>query len=438
MRKRPRWRSVLTVLGALAAVVLWSGYLITRIPAVQRALILKEHRELMVGWNPNEFYGGWGWAERGQLHQESPGSWLLKDSRVVEHRIHQMDSHRSLPYYPYSGEWALLFAARRLQGQTNSEIFTGPDGLTLGTATLVAEADPPNWWRQASWLGKEIGVAPSDSFGMGLLGIADVEFLVSRIEQCDIRQTAALVAAVLEFEELFTLDQREAILERWLAVQSQDKEASPNNIPSLEHAFTVRRELRQMLSEAKAIPTTPLAVSFQFKARLSGHQRHEIREAVMGYLRSLGYRPRLGESGTLRFEVEYSPVEFEQVFVAHAEEYSTTHRTAHRSYSRYSGSQTTYKMETREQTRWTDHLESTAVPSFVMNVSIGSVKTQIVLPPFEEFNQRTRDRVLPLFDKSELKPDELFTWNWCIENYALRPWRLGLEPYRDQWSFEEL
>ncbi len=434
MRKRPRWRIALTVLGALSALLAWTGYFLTRVPAVQRALTLREHRELMVGWNPGEFYGGWGWAERRQLHLEPTGSWLLKDPQLVTHRIKEMKGHGSLPYYPYAGEWALLFAAKRLQGLSVTEILGGDEGLTLGVATLVAEADPPNWWGQALWLQKAVNVQPDASFKLGLLRREDVSSILSRLQQCDERQTSALVAAVLRHQDAFSPEQRDAILKRWLEVQSSQKYANQNNVPSLIQALEARQKLKAWLGQ----PDQPVRVGFTFQARLSALQRHDARETLMDFLRSLGHQPILTENeGELEFTLSYTGVEFKDVTVQHSEQYTTTRRVARRSYSRYSGTTTTYEDKSSNQSRWVNKLESSEAPTLVVKVGFKGEEETFTLPPFGDFNQSTRDRVSELFKKEKLDAREQFTWNWCFENYALAPWRFGLKPYRHEWTLQE-
>lgn len=98
----------------------------------------------------------------------------------------------------------------------------------------------------------------------------------------------------------------------------------------------------------------------------------------------------------------------------------------------------TYENKTTTQTRWIDQREDSKVPTLIVKAKVKDSEREFTLPPFGEFDQRTRDRVSKLFEKSQLDETEHFTWNWCLKNYALTPWRFGLQPYRHEWSLEEL
>ena len=434
MRKRPRWRVALTIIGALVALGLWSGYLATRVPAVQRSLILKEHRELRISSDPVYMYGGWGWAERSQLHAEATGSWLLRDPELVRHRLAELKGKR---YYVYPGEWALLFAAMRKQGKSNTEIQGSYEGLTLSVATLAAESDPPNWWSRADWLGKAAGARPQGSFRLGLLGPEDVSRILGELSQCDQGQTAALVAAVLRNEDAFTPEQRDDILQRWLELQRADSSANKNSVPSLEQSLAARESLRLQLAPLEA--SSELTVSVSTSDRLSAAQRHEISETLLDFLRSLGYRPRLVErQARVFFQVDFTGVAFKDVAVEYSEQETTTRRVARQTYSRVGGSRRTYHDETSTETRWLEKLEDSEVPSLVVKVRVENSEQEIVLPPFGDFNESTRDRFLKLLAEPHFDSRTFFTWNWCLENYALTPWRFGLQPFHHEWSLEEL
>ena len=430
MRKKPRWRIALTILGALVAFGLWSGYLVTRIPAVQRALILKEHRSLMIGYNPSEFYGGWGWAERAQLQEEDSGERLLGHEQVVQHRIRQMVFRGGQSLYEYPGEWALMVAGLRMQGKTNPEILASEFGLTLMAATLVAEASPPPWWFHEPWLAEASNAKPENSFHLGLLTPSDIPPILNRLKECDKRQTAALVAAVLKHESAFSPEQRTSILDHWLEVQQKGKGVNKNNVPSLVQALAFRRKLGELLARTGE-PSRDVSLKFDFTTHLSGRQRREIATTLMDFVRSLGYRPHEANGkAELHISVAYTSVAFGDVAVQYREQRSTTKRVPKQTQSRY-GASTLYREETSTQTHLIGQVEDSTMPTLVLKATVQSEVMEIALRPFGEVEQDTRDRVAPLMTKLNLSGRELFTWNWCLEEYALRPWRFGLDLYRD-------
>ena len=78
------------------------------------------------------------------------------------------------------------------------------------------------------------------------------------------------------------------------------------------------------------------------------------------------------------------------------------------------------------------------MPSLLVKVRVENSEQELVLPPFGDFNESTRDRFLKLLAEPHFDSRTFFTWNWCLENYALTPWRFGLQPFHHEWSLEEL
>ena len=52
----------------LLALLLLVGFILTRFPGVQRLLILRDHRQVSLGYDPARMISNWGWGQCRQLH----------------------------------------------------------------------------------------------------------------------------------------------------------------------------------------------------------------------------------------------------------------------------------------------------------------------------------------------------------------------------------
>ena len=426
-------------MGACIAVLLWTAYLLTFIPGVQRELTLLEHRGLPLAWDPAHYAGGWGWAQRPQLHLESSGSWLLRDPALVEDRVEKMrrfwDVYKNSKFssYHYAGEWALLFAALRLQGHTHQQILSSEDGLTLGLATMVAESAPPEWWGSASWLHKAAEARPAPGFRLGLLRSEDLNGMLARLEQYDELAVSALLVAVLRNQDAFTLEQRDAVLARWLAVHNQQDSAENNRAAGVRAALQARQKFRSWLGS----PGRPLKVGFTFEGPLSAKQRREARQTMADFLRTLGHRvEHVTSDPELELTLSYTGVEFADVAITYVKKSSRTETKVRR--ARFPETGISVREEkTRDHYEHTSPREKSVLPSLLVTVRSKGVEETFALPPSGDVEASIRDRFSKLMAKEDLTRSERSTFDWCFENYALAPWRFGLRPYRPDWTLAE-
>jgi hypothetical protein len=425
-------REGLTGLGLVLALSLTCGYLITRLPSVQKSLIFYEHRNLDIGWTPGHYKGGWGWAQRRHLHSPDLGPELLRDPAVVQQRHTQLS--RSL-YRPdrYAGEWALVFAGKRLLGMTNEQILSQEDGYTLTLATLVAEADPPAWWGRADWIGQQVAVKPQGSFRLGLLGPADVERLMARFSECSDQQLIGFVRCVLRHDDGFTPSQRDTVLEAWAKTQS--KASDQNSVTSVQTALQVRQGLKDFLAELGP-PGSEVALQVSFPDHTSALERKRLGWLLEDFVRSVGYRPHLviadGQVATL---VQLCPVNFELVTVDHFEQYTTTERVSHQEYSKHGGSRTVWQDRPVVKNKRNREIGAADIISLVVTAQNGNRAVTLVIPPYGEVIRDTQARIARyLADFSNV---DRFYWSSYWDNDASQPWRYGLKAFRHEWELED-
>lgn len=415
-------------------VLLLLAYLLTRFPAVQRWLIRRDHRQVTLGYDPGVMYHTWGWGKRSQLHSADLGPMLLRDPEVVERHLAELVS-ASRPE-ECAGEWALMFAALRLQGKTNAEILVRENGLSLTVATLVAEADPPAWWRRATWLGDALQAQPQGSFRLGLLGPSDIEPIMARLKDCwKLEQLSCYVHAVLRHDTGFTPAQRDRVLEVWRA--SQEQFFNGNNKASVEAALLARAGLAKLLSATLA-PGAEVAVQLEYPAHVAALERKRLAWTMCDFVRTLGYRPRLvQDKGTLVMDVQLAPVNFTQVTVDHYEPYTATERVGRQVYGgKYSPRQTVYEDKQVTRNKRVSEVGESDIVSWIISMKMGSEAVTLTLPPYGAVSQDLQTEIArALQDWSQVGP---FNWAYYLTHYATRPWRFGLDAFYFEWELEEL
>lgn len=423
-----------TALLGIIAFFLLVGYILTRFPAAQRWLIRRDHRQVTLGYDPGVMYHDWGWGTRSQLHNADLGPMLLGDSEVVERHLAQLGS-ADRPEET-AGEWALMFAALRLQGKTNAEILARQDGLTLTVATLVAEADPPAWWRRAIWLAKATKAQPQGSFRLGLLGPADIEALMARLKDCwKLEQLSCYVHAILRHDSGFTLAQRERVLEAWMKGQEQFFNA--NNKASVEAALSARAGLARLLSD-KVQPGGEVTLQLAYPPHVGALERKRLAWTLSDFIRSLGYRPRVvSEGAQAALEIQLAPVNFSQVTVDHYEPYTTTERVRREVYGgKYNPRQTVWEDQTVTRNERVSELGASDIVSWVVTIQLGTEAVSMALPPYGGVSKDTQVEIAGyLKDFSKVSA---FNWSYYLTNDATRPWRFGLDAFYYEWELEEL
>lgn len=423
------------VAGMVLAAVLLVGYVLTRFPGVQKVLILREHRQAELGYSPRVFDNGFGWAQRSQLYSQDLGPVLLRDKTVVEQRQQELATHSRAPG-EIPGDWALVFAARRLQGQSNQQILAGPDGLRLTLATMVAEADPPAWWSRSPWLAEQAKCSPRGSFRMGLLGPSDVEPVMSRLGEAKEKELFCYVRCVLRHDDGFTLEHRDAVLATWKKAQGQYY--SPNNVISVDRALHARLGLKELLaSQGAPGGKEELTLQLAYPEHVGALERKHFEQLFRDFLRSLGYRTRVVPSGgTVTVLVQFGPVNFESVEVKHYEPYTATERVSRRIYGgKYSGYRTEWENRTVTRNKTIAETGAADVVSWVATVQAGTSEVMIALPPYSDVSRDTQERTLSYLE--DFTKVDHFYWNYYLRNDASRPWRFGLVEREFDDDYEE-
>lgn len=409
-------------------------------PWLHPQLVLWAHRRAVLGTDPGRLVGDWWLAERRQLHSPEWGPGLLKDARVVEHRVEQLassDEHggdqESL--IKYRGEWALMFAAMRLQGKDNAQILAGPHGLQLTLATLAAESDPPRWWQEARWLQEAARAQPHDDFRLGLVAQEQVSELVARAGKLDTHQLPALVHAVLRLQSGFTRADRDAVLQAWLTQQGQY--FSPNNALSVKTALAARQSLRELADPLAQDGL--LAVRVVAAGGFTPEQAAVATEAARDFLRSCGYR--LSEGEGLRLEVGLEEVTFEEVATDTFRPFTTTERVQVGSSSlrvgNFSVSQPRYAERERVKLERESKVGETRMVTTVVVARAGDRTLQLKVPPYGNIEADKVTEILELIQKPQLSSSEAFNLNWYLKQTATAPWRFGLALYEREWNVED-
>lgn len=419
-------------------ILVLSGLALLAYPTLKPWLILRAHRQVRFGVDPATMANGWGLASRRQLHSRDWGPRLLADPEVVRAHMEalaQNDRHggNNQALVQYRGEWALMFAALRLQGQSNRQILDHTHGLECTLATLAAEADPPVWWKEATWLSQASRAQPRGSFRLGLLDAGDVTALVDQCQKLGEHQLPCLVNCVLRHDDDFSLEQRNRVLKAWGLQQAHY--FNGNNARSLEHILQARQQLMEFLG-----PPGPLQLKLETPDGFTPAEQRICEEVATDFLRSCGYRT--GAGSQVRLEVGLQNVEFDEV----ATDYFVTYKRVERKYER-SGQvrigryAVTPLYESREVE--VEHKERrsqtgpSAIPSLVWQLQKSTQAVRFSLPPYGALTEDQIGQIQSLLNLSQLNAQQQRDLDWYLRNYAGATWRYGLPPYQLDWELEE-
>ncbi|HNC44491.1 MAG TPA: hypothetical protein PLU80_10010, partial [Acidobacteriota bacterium] len=235
---RAKWWYYLADIGSLLAGLVVITFLATMIPPVRRAVARYDHR-LVNGLT--SYYGGIGFAQRGDLYTRQLGPVLLRDTSVTSRRMQYLNPDE-IDLISERAEWSLYFAAMRLQGLTTEQIWDLPEGKHLILGTVVAELFPPYWWNQAGWLQQELKTSPQAEFKLGLI---DPQFAKTRLAQFFQTPTSnsqeelrALVFLVSRSPDLLSQSQIDLAFKAWA-------EKSTENTNALTDMATNRLKFKQ-------------------------------------------------------------------------------------------------------------------------------------------------------------------------------------------------
>lgn len=430
----------IAVLGALVAFGLAAGLIATRIPAVSRQLILYEHRHLDLSFSSSPtadltlYSGGFGWAKDEQFQDPQLGPLLLSDRKLLEHRTEQL--RRSFtPVHKLTDDWALMYAASRLQGKSLADILEEKHGLTLALATLAAEADPPSYWTSMGWLQEKLQLQPQGSFRLGLLQPEDVSSLFSKLSECDDKQLTCWVRSVLRHDDGFTPEQREQVLQAWLAAQDKGyNKFRHNNKNSLQRALLARQTLQQKLpSDALG---QELSYQLTLPDSLSVRDKKYLNKVWEDFLRACGYSSRPSEhASTLSFELTLEPIVFHETEVDHFKTYTTSEWSLRRVTTDPTrsltgrGSHLERELKQVEKSQRVRELGSVEILSLVVTARFEEEVVVFALPPFGEVGREAHGRNAHLLGKTGMSRDEFFSWSSYLSHRASEPWRFGLQEF---------
>ena len=407
-------------------------------PLLKPRLIVHAHRHVRFGLDPGVFENGWGLARRSQLTSPDWGPRLLGDPQVTMARLEalaQNDQHGgdNEALVQYRGEWALMFAALKLQGRSNAEILAAPHGLECTLGTLAAEADPPRWWAGADWLHRASKASPQGSFKLGLLAAADLTALVERSEKLGEHQLPCLVHCVMRHSDGFTLEQRTRVLKAWDAQQSHY--FNGNNARSVARILEARGKLMEFLG-----PPGPLQIELVSPQGFTKAEQDICREVAADFLRSCGYEMIPGSA--VKLEMGLQDVEFDQVATDYFVTYTQVERRQERSgqvrVGRY-GVAPLYS--TREVA--VEHKErksrtgAATIPSLVWQVQKNEQAVHFSLPPYGDLTQEQVGQIQQLLILNKLDESQQRDFDWYLRTYAGGTWRYGLRLYELDWNVED-
>ena len=420
MSHQVRWsrRSLAKFGCGLLAFVFNIGLAVWYLPPVQRAWQLHQQRTAS--------YYGPNWLEPAEMLRPRC-AWLLRDSLVVDQRARDLCRRAYTNLYALSEEWALVLAARRLNGESLATILASPLGPTIVLGSIAAEADPPLWWRNCSWLQEQSGARPQGSFRMGLVQASDLDGLFGRFDELDLKHKTCLVLALLRHDLTLPESQRSQLLQAWSEAQPKDND---NHRLSLGHALEARQSMRQLLKQWPNGSTLTLTAAYP--PLTSPQQQRWLRLAFSDFLGSLSYQVRF-VSGVAYPRVHFDFVvhDWAQVALDSYQSKTTTERVKHTERIGKYGSTTRY--EDRTRTDWTRNrqLQAAKIPGLRVSLQLNAATSEDwVLPPFGEFAESSLERDLRLLQQDHISEADWFYWDYFVKVHATQNWRLGIEETR--------
>lgn len=423
---RARWWYYLADIGSLLAGLVVITFLATLIPPVRRAIARYDHR-LVNG--VTSYYGGIGFARRGDLYTSQLGPVLLRDTRVTSRRMQHLNPDE-IDLISERAEWSLYFAALRLQGLTTEQIWDLPEGKHLILGTVVAELFPPYWWTEAGWLRQELKTSPQAGFKLGLI---DPQFAKIRLAQFFQTPTSntqeelrALVFLVSRSPDLLSQSQIDLAFKVWA-------EKSTETANALTDMATNRLKFKQFAAAVGI--ASEVEYSLKVPDVFPAEVKAEFLQSLSEFLMSCGFHPRPGTQ--VQFSVTVEKRTYENVPFESYELYEQKIKEEQRvqTSSSYKGVPS-YQTKTVERTEYqrktqTGTAPALDVPTAVFSITYhGQTETLIAAPA-----GRVETNYSSLFDQYMSGGDLHWVHKLYFEEFVkatvLKPWRLGLERVED-------
>jgi hypothetical protein len=413
------------VLAALPAVV----------PGLRRTLTLQDHhrarQELYSGYPIfPRFEGGLGFARRQDFYDAELGPTLLKDADVLQRLrgdVVRMATEEG-DLHSWRADWVLLYAAMRLQGLSEQDIWNGPEGTRLFLGTLLAELDPPYWWNRADWLRQALELRQEEGFAMGLLRRETVGPQLQRIAAASASAPKPVLSALLSLAVrrpgLLPRQQLDALFD----AARERVEAEATLKEHAARAFEGRKALCAFLDES--LPGEAVGLDFESEPRWSEEVSSQARELFVALVHGCGVRVEQGKTLAVGFSVEAR-----DELVGWSTQTDSRRREYVQTGYRQVGKTRVPRKEWREvvtvNTFWHDGRRPVPLPVF--DVRAGEARLVLVTPPPAESVPDYELELTLRFLRGELRGDrrkeeEASYVQRYVRDTFLQPWRLGVEP----------
>ncbi len=398
----------------VAATLVLIAFALTRFSPIRSRLIVAEH----LGSIP---YLGLG--DRADLYRPVYGPTLMRSEHVMAFHEGLLREFPDVETVVQDhGRYALVYAGRRLRGQTDDQIFNDPFGPRLFLGTLISETFEPYWWTTSLWLRNELALKPSTDWKMGLLppawAKAKFQAIAANPPKGDASMIEGLLYIALRRPEFASAQQINTMLDAWQQIRQKQDAA-------VDKPIAAARAMAAAL--APNAVGGHLSVNFQYPETWSANMRAVFSADLLRFLQAGGIDARLDSAGT-PIAVSASPRQWENVaYVFTDEQYKTVRQHiagVHLGHGVYmSGRDTTTQVleKTQKETRG-----SLGVPTLILRLRAGSQEVAYGFAPVDTIS---KERAEALWSCDPSKPRLGFTRESDEESLAdltLAPWRFGL------------
>lgn len=310
----------------------------------------------------------------------------------------------------------LHFLALERQGEPRSALLVSPAARAEVLGAVLAEGEPPAWWRATGSLREALPASPRGSFQLGLLSREEAALALRSVLDdpagLGLGDARAVLQAVALHPGLLTAQETDRTLAAWVATQRPFAW-------SLDEMLRARAGLSDLAGAAAKHGVVPVRVD---ATRLPVAAQAPATRALLGVLRTAGLAPSEGEG--LRLTLAVEPREFPGVAWSRAT--VVRHREKVRLFLGPSASQQTQLLDREVEAAGKEALRGRLrVPSLVVTAVLGDETRTFEVPPFG-FLAPDGTAGGPLLDGTDATerarlglPDEL--------DLLLAAWRFGVD-----------
>ncbi|MFN8355132.1 MAG: hypothetical protein U0Y10_11830 [Spirosomataceae bacterium] len=418
---------------------------LTYLPPIRKALTIYDLRQVdsfeSISMSPLQL------AQKRTMYSLPLAPDVLNNRAVIAHHLEQLQQQRSA-YYDFDKEriqLCLYYAALRLQGNSPQQIWELPMGKFLVVGTLLAENEPPYWWKKAEWLQQKLGCHPNETYHLGLIEPSFAREKLNELLQNKAlllpadstteayRLAPVLLKALLNiaqcFPDLTTTTQKDDLLALW-----QEQYADPEFETSLARSLQIRSQVKALLQPyAHADGTLPIQIEVDSVAFSQVLLRQKVEKAFEQFVILCGFEPIQQTGVSLKINL---------IDTVHFVPYTTRDYKEIRVLEQKRVLVGTYR-SSRYETRTVERKDYQAIDGSgrnnihvpVMTLTIHGTTFHPL--PYGIINKNNADRVAALLQEGKGQPDgpsDSYTkiiWYYYTLFNALTPWRYGIPYYED-------